>query len=147
LAARELELLLQRVRSTAASTEEEVNPRPRALGDRTEAPSRGALYRPCPVCSKLMHRRNFGRKSGVIVDQCRPHGFWFDVTELETVLQWVRTGGEIEVERLEKEEERVRRSRLEMERRFTPVVAEGSRGYRGTRTFVDLLTWLATVIR
>ncbi len=51
------------------------------------------LYRPCPVCGSLMHRRNYGRKSGVIVDTCRGHGVWFDDGELARILGWLQSGG------------------------------------------------------
>jgi Zn-finger nucleic acid-binding protein len=55
---------------------------------------RGALYRRCPECRQMMHRRNFGRRSGVIVDTCKEHGLWFDADELERILRWIREGGE-----------------------------------------------------
>ncbi len=51
------------------------------------------LYRPCPICGSLMHRRNYGRKSGVIVDTCRGHGVWFDDGELARILGWLQSGG------------------------------------------------------
>jgi Zn-finger nucleic acid-binding protein len=50
-------------------------------------------YRPCPVCHDLMARRNFGQCSGVVVDQCRDHGTWFDHRELQAVVQFIRAGG------------------------------------------------------
>jgi Zn-finger nucleic acid-binding protein len=50
-------------------------------------------YVACPVCSALMARQNFGRKSHVIVDVCRKHGVWFDAGELPRVLAFVRSGG------------------------------------------------------
>ena len=40
-----------------------------------------------------MHRRNYGRKSGVIVDTCRNHGVWFDQGELARILRWLKSGG------------------------------------------------------
>jgi Zn-finger nucleic acid-binding protein len=40
-----------------------------------------------------MARMNFGRRSGVVVDVCGPHGTWFDGGELDAVLQFVRDGG------------------------------------------------------
>ncbi len=63
---------------------------------RPVAPPRqtGALYRPCPECGVLMHRRNYGRRSGVIIDSCAGHGLWFDGSELDDLLTWVRRGGE-----------------------------------------------------
>lgn len=51
------------------------------------------VYRKCPSCAQMMHRRNFGRVSGVIVDECRRCGTWFDEGELEAVLNFVRAGG------------------------------------------------------
>lgn len=51
------------------------------------------LYRPCPDCRKLMNRRNYGRRSGVIVDVCSGHGVWFDFGELARILAWIRDGG------------------------------------------------------
>jgi Zn-finger nucleic acid-binding protein len=51
------------------------------------------VYRRCPECGQVMHRRNFGRASGIIVDWCREHGTWFDATELQAVAAYVRAGG------------------------------------------------------
>lgn len=51
------------------------------------------IYRPCPDCDTLMHRRNYGKRSGVIVDVCSKHGIWFDLGELERILRWIRDGG------------------------------------------------------
>ena len=50
-------------------------------------------YLPCPACSSLMNRRNFGRCSGVIVDVCQKHGVWFDVGELPRIIAFVESGG------------------------------------------------------
>jgi Zn-finger nucleic acid-binding protein len=57
-------------------------------------------YRPCPECSQPMHRRNFGRRSGVIIDLCKAHGTWLDADELEQVAQFVVSGA---LERVERE--------------------------------------------
>lgn len=70
-------------------------------------------YRVCPGCSQPMNRRNFARISGVIVDECRTHGTFFDAGELEDVLAFVRSGGMLlarrrETESLERERERAR---------------------------------------
>lgn len=50
-------------------------------------------HRDCPLCHQRMARRNYGRLSGVIVDQCREHGAFFDAGELAQVLAFVRSGG------------------------------------------------------
>ncbi len=53
----------------------------------------GPAYRRCIECDTVMQRKNYGRKSGVIVDICAKHGVWFDLHELEEVLAWLRSGG------------------------------------------------------
>jgi len=50
-------------------------------------------YRKCIICGHMMHRRQYGRGSGVVIDTCRQHGIWFDDGELQQVLEWVRLGG------------------------------------------------------
>ena len=50
-------------------------------------------YLPCPECTSLMTRRNFGQRSGVIVDVCSAHGVWLDHKELSAILNFVREGG------------------------------------------------------
>jgi hypothetical protein len=52
----------------------------------------------------MMTRRNFGGASGVVVDVCGPHGIWFDVGELPTVLSFVESGGLAAARRRELEE-------------------------------------------
>lgn len=75
---------------------------------------RRLTYRTCPVCGQLMHRRNFGRRSGVIIDVCRRHGAWFDAEELPRILRWVRSGGLVRAqeERARQAAEQERRGRL-----------------------------------
>ncbi len=85
----------------------------RALGMR-EPPERPVdsspvRYLRCPHCDQPMQRRNFGQRSGVIVDVCKPHGLWLDHLELERALAFARAGG---LERARQRElERVRQAR------------------------------------
>lgn len=72
-----------------------------------EAPAQPLHYRPCVICGSLMNRRNYGRKSGVIVDVCARHGIWFDLHELDRLLRWIREGGEARAEKLQREQERI----------------------------------------
>lgn len=53
----------------------------------------GPLYRSCPVCDRQMSRRNFERRSGVVVDVCNSHGIWLDMGELDSLLRWIQDGG------------------------------------------------------
>jgi Zn-finger nucleic acid-binding protein len=57
-------------------------------------PPSGSFYRCCATCGTRMNRRNWGQKSGVIVDVCQHHGVWFDLDELGNLLRWIRTGGD-----------------------------------------------------
>ncbi len=50
-------------------------------------------YIPCPYCEQIMNRVNYDKESGVIIDYCVEHGYWFDAGELEKVARWVATGG------------------------------------------------------
>jgi Zn-finger nucleic acid-binding protein len=70
-------------------------------------------YRRCPACTHPMQRRNFGRMSGVIVDECGVHGTYFDAGELAAVIEFVRTGGlalarQKDIDRLQREQDRAR---------------------------------------
>jgi len=81
------------------------------------------VYRPCPTCSALMHRKNFGGRSGVIVDVCTTHGTWFDLGELPRVLAFVETGGLERARQAEKARERPART--------APVLSSTPRGIYG----------------
>jgi len=51
-------------------------------------------YRNCPVCSCMMARRNFGRRSGVVMDVCPNHGTWLDGGEISQLIKWSTAGGQ-----------------------------------------------------
>jgi Zn-finger nucleic acid-binding protein len=70
-------------------------------------------YRPCLRCGTMMHRLNFGRRSGAIVDVCRGHGTFLDRGELHQVIRFVHDGGldrarRAEIEELREEQRRLR---------------------------------------
>jgi Zn-finger nucleic acid-binding protein len=87
---------------------------PAGMEAEAAAPAQPLQYRPCVTCGALMNRRNYGRKSGVIVDVCARHGIWFDLHELDRLLRWIREGGEARAEKVQREQERieVRQQRL-----------------------------------
>jgi Zn-finger nucleic acid-binding protein len=88
------------------------------------------VYRSCSVCGHTMLRRNFSRISGVIVDECRIHGTFFDAGELEDVLAFVRSGGLLLARRRETEELTREAQRAQLATRH-PLMAEvDSRGVR-----------------
>jgi Zn-finger nucleic acid-binding protein len=94
-------------------------------------------YLPCPVCGEMMNRRNFADVSGVILDWCRGHGWWFDAHELERVIAFLEQGG-LERARAVQHERRLAELRREKERvgRLpAPLPVPARRG----RTLVDQL--------
>lgn len=50
-------------------------------------------YRKCPECDAFMQRRNYRKKSGVIIDTCVTHGTWLDANELEQIAGFILSGG------------------------------------------------------
>lgn len=60
---------------------------------RVRVPVERVRYARCPSCARTMNRVNFARSSGVVVDECRGHGVWFDEDELRRVVEFVRSGG------------------------------------------------------
>jgi Zn-finger nucleic acid-binding protein len=68
------------------------------LGVAAPAPKRQSVdpkfrYRHCPACKGTMHRKNYGKRSGVIVDWCGTHGTWLDADELEQIAAFIASGG------------------------------------------------------
>lgn len=68
-------------------------------------------YRKCPVCAKIMNRTNFGKRSGVITDQCHGHGIWLDAGELQRLVEWKNSGGKLVDEEYRKEAARIQEQR------------------------------------
>jgi Zn-finger nucleic acid-binding protein len=82
------------------------------------------VYRSCPACTQIMSRRNFARISGIIVDECRNHGTFFDAGELEDVLAFVRSGGLMLARRRETEALDRERQRAEAQTARHPLMRD-----------------------
>lgn len=50
-------------------------------------------YLPCANCNKMMSRRNFKSISGVLIDSCLHCGVWLDKDELQSIRNFVASGG------------------------------------------------------
>jgi Zn-finger nucleic acid-binding protein len=119
------ENLAERASSDAAEIDRYfVSPqaRPAKVDSPEERASQQWQYRHCPVCREMMYRRNYGRRSGVIIDLCKDHGVWFDADELPRILAWIRSGGmaKVEEERAAQaaREERVKRATIPQPKRY-----------------------------
>jgi Zn-finger nucleic acid-binding protein/ribosomal protein L40E len=101
-------------------------------------------YLPCVRCSEPMTRRNFGAASGVIIDVCKHHGCWLDHREIERILAWVGQGGlsrarQSEIERLERERNRVEVGTLDLESIAAPSTRRSRRHPLGVFDLIELL--------
>lgn len=127
-------------------------PRPiRALKNPLKDPVR---YIKCPICTQLMHRKNFGRTSGVILDVCHAHGTWFDTGELPLVLKFVAQGGLLRAQALAAEERRLERSRAQASQpRTTSLLGTRLQPQKDSRVaelaeaVLALLQWLVELTR
>lgn len=132
----------------ALTERREQNAAPALLAARTPPPAAArdpsedltkVVYLPCPVCRQRMNRRNFARSSGVILDWCRGHGFWFDADELERILAFIQRGG------LEQQRER-EKEQLESERRRAEAARRDARTIPATRRFETRTTGAIDVV-
>lgn len=109
----ELELLLD---TTVNNVMEIDNPGLKAINEKREPNQYPVSYIKCPVCSRLMHRLNYGAKSGVIVDSCKEHGIWLDGGELRQLLEWTKLGGQL-LEQKRKAQREMEERQRELEQR------------------------------
>jgi Zn-finger nucleic acid-binding protein len=104
-------------------------------------------YIPCLVCGHFMNRRNFAGCSGIIVDWCKGHGYWFDASELERLVAFVQSGGLDKARKME-----IERAKEELRRAEDRRKASASAGgmiwdahLRGVRSQQDWLSGLGQV--
>jgi len=93
-------------------------------------------YVKCPVCQELMNRKNYGARSGVIVDICREHGVWLDGGELGRIVKWAKAGGQLHAEQRMKEEERAEHKRRIARSAAAEQMAAGRPSYHDPTTEV-----------
>ncbi len=80
----------------------------------------------CPTCGGLMLVTHYAQYSGIEVDSCLRHGWWFDADELRRIAEFLAGGGLAEVERRRRASARARRTALSWRRRV-----EAERGENG----------------
>lgn len=103
------------------------------------------MYLACIRCSDRMTRRNFGGSSGVLIDVCKDHGVWLDHTELERILEYVRSGGLARARQREalRAESQVERARQLSGASRPSVGDELGRTPHAGIDLLDVLGWLA----
>ena len=103
------------------------------------------FYRQCPQCQQLMNRRNYAQASGIVVDVCSKHGIWFDIHELDEVLQYIRSG-----QLLQQQQKAARKAKQEVTKAKAKIQAEKQTA-KITRTYdissrssilTDIIEWL-----
>lgn len=111
-------------------------------------PSRQQVrYRKCPSCDAFMHRRNYQKSSGVIIDVCSSHGTWLDADELEQIAGFILSGGRTSPTLVAEERDAAEQAAALAAARiraqhggFRPVFAEERRGQSLLGLLFDLLT-------
>lgn len=102
-------------------------------------------YLECPECRSMMNRRNFGSRSGIVVDVCKAHGTWFDTGELTRAVAFASTGGLARAEKVESQRnaEAAAREHAEARRLHAELVVLSSqdsrRSERNLVLFTDML--------
>jgi len=66
----------------------------RATGDPADLPRSSKALR-CLDCGQMMRTLELSGYSGVVVQECRKHGWWLDAGEFEPLGHFVRTGGHL----------------------------------------------------
>ncbi len=75
----------------SASEAERLVSKPRVAG--SNPAGQRVQYRNCPECDGHMQRRNYRKRSGIIIDTCPQHGTWLDADELEQIAGFILSGG------------------------------------------------------
>ena len=101
--------------SAVASYFEQRHDKTQALPNDPRVHEKNFKYLSCPMCQTIMHRKNFALASGVIIDWCKGHGYWFDTHELERIVNFIGEGGlekarRRQIERSKQEEQRAKES-------------------------------------
>ena len=106
-------------------------------------------YVKCPVCSGMMNRVNFGRRSGVIIDQCKGHGIWLDSGQLRQLMEWRKKGGRLLHEKRMEEDKKSRTKKVQSSERKpfqSPYDAGGAGTASGMEISLDFVTDVAETL-
>ena len=94
-----------------------------------------------------MNRKNFGAKSGVIIDTCGEHGLWFDASELDLILSWIQAGREEQTRRLLEEREAQAKRDEQVRKVVEPLDVSYDTHQRQPIPIVELLEYIVDLFR
>lgn len=100
-------------------------------------------YRKCPQCLIVMNRKNYARSSDIIIDVCNKHGMWFDIHELDEILEFIRSGDLLKQQ--EKAARKAKRSSKRNNAQPAQIVHRQSRTNNVTTSvdiFSEIIDWL-----
>jgi len=144
--------------STQVATEAETRTllAPFDLHGEADSPSTSAgkiVYRRCPICARMMNRSQYAAGSGVVLDQCKDHGSYYDRGELTRIFAFIEGGGLEKARR--REAEALRQDLRDLRRKAIASAAEGGAGGMGgfgmeepaggwsRLDALDLIRWIA----
>ena len=104
-------------------------------------------YIPCPICGEMMHRKNFVRVSGIIIDWCKGHGYWFDIYELESIVEFIQGGGMNRARTRELEETRRKLAHAQRQVENRPALLPLDSPLGSSTHPVDLFDVLGSLVR
>ena len=105
-------------------------------------------YVKCPVCSTIMNRINFGKRSGVIIDRCKGHGVWLDAGQLKQLMEWRKAGGRLLHDKRMKQEKAKKAKKTNLNKRapFQSGYSSGGTNMTYMNRDDDLFTSITNVI-
>ncbi|MCF6287763.1 MAG: zf-TFIIB domain-containing protein [Proteobacteria bacterium] len=102
------------------------------------------FYKKCPQCNIVMHRKNYAKASGIVVDVCAKHGIWFDIHELDAILKFIRQGL-----LLKHQEKTARKAKVDAKRAQAASLEKNKHSYssryelrENINIFSEIIDWL-----
>jgi len=110
----EIELLLEHLTNDDALWVDEK--RIANLNKDRENEGQSTRWAKCPICNERMSPLDFGGESGIILDQCRAHGFWVENGEFRQIAEWWHAGGKF---LYEKHQEKIAKGKAPLDEAVT----------------------------
>ena len=103
-------------------------------------------YRKCPECEIMMHRKNYAKSSGIVVDVCSDHGIWFDIHELDEILNFIRSGELLRHHQKTSRKAQQQLNKIKIAQRNTKSTTQTTYTTTSTSTnvdfFAEIISWI-----